>query len=476
MRTLRARLLLGTALGTALILTVFSFALYGVVRTALWSEFDDGVAAKARSLAALVEQEGDKVELEFDEESLPAFAPSEHAEYYQFRLSDGSVLARSSSLAGRDLDRISGSIAAPAYRTVKLPDGRPGRISGITFFPRQEEGGSQKEHFNQSACDPVEVTLVVGRETAGIEQTLGQLRVLLTGGCATAALVSVGVLAWFVGHGLKPVGQLAMQIAEVGESDLTTRIGSTNCPAELMPIVDRLNDLLARLDRAFTREKTLTADVAHELRTPLAGLRSTLEVALSRPREAGVYRQAMVDGLAIISQTQAMVNNLLCLARLEAGQLSIKREPVSLEDLLHACWQPFADQARERSLRVDWDVDGRCILQTDREMLSRVLHNVFENAVTYADPNGTIRIECTSRTGGFALRVSNTCGELPVNDVEHLFDRFRRGNRSRSEPGRRCGLGLPLCRRIAAVLGGSLSAESTSAGVFRIVLAFPTIV
>ena len=104
MRTLRARLLVGTAVGTGLILSASALVLYMVVRAALWAEFDEALGSKARSLAALVEQEGDVVELEFDEDSLPEFKPSQRAEYYEFWTFAGGVLARSSSLGDRDLD------------------------------------------------------------------------------------------------------------------------------------------------------------------------------------------------------------------------------------------------------------------------------------------------------------------------------------------------------------------------------------
>ncbi len=462
MRTLRARLLSGTTIGTALVWSASSLVLYAVVHASLWAEFDDSLGAKARSLAALMEQEHSELELEIDEDSLPEFRPSDHAEYYEFWLADDQVFARSASLRGRDLDRVSGPIDAPVYQSVNLPDGRPGRIAGITFVPRQEDRGTRHRRGGQ------EVTLVVGRETAGIERTLSRLRLLLVSVCATAILASVAVLVWSVGRGLRPVAHLAAQIADVGESDLAARIEPAGALGELMPIVVGLNDLLARLEAAFRREKTFTADVAHEMRTPLAGLRSQLEVALAKPREPDAYRQGMTECLSICEQMQQMVDNLLGLARADAQQLEVAREEVDLGELLEACWEPLARRARERRLQIDWELARACSLTTDRSKLEVVLHNILDNAVTYTDAGGRISIALFSDDGRIQLRVSNTGSAITQEQTGSVFDRFWRGDVARGAIGQHCGLGLSLCRKLVALLGGSISAASTMGGTFTI--------
>ena len=444
-----------------MILSASSVVLYALVRASLWVEFDNSLGSKARALAALVEQEGNELELELDENSLPEFRPSDHAQYYQFWFADDRVFARSSSLKGRDLDRVSGPVDAPAYKSVSLPDGRPGRIVGITFIPRQEDD-------DRDRAPPLEVTLAVGRETIGIERTLARLRLLLVGVCAAAIFVSVGVLAWFVGRGLRPVGHLAAQIAKVGESELAARIEPAGVPAELMPVVDRLNDLLARLEAAFTREKMLTADVAHELRTPLAGLRSTLEVSLSKQREPEAYRQVMTQCLAISQQMQHMVDNLLGLARADAGQLDVARDSFDLTELIKECWQPLARRAAEHRLQIDWRLQQGCTLSTDRGKLQLVLHNILDNAVTYTNPGGRIGIDSILNDGRVELRIANTGSDVPEEQAQRVFDRFWRGDASRRAIGQHCGLGLSLCKKLTALLGGSISAASTRGGTFTI--------
>jgi two-component system sensor histidine kinase QseC len=461
--SLRSRLLLGAAVSTALVLSASGGVLYVLMRAALFSEFDGALGTRARALAMLVEQDKDEVDAEFEERDLPEFARAGRPEYLELWLDDGRVLYRSPSLGRGDLERIGGPPGAPAFRPVTLPDGRRGRLAGITFVPKQEREG--RGH-------PREVTLAIARETRDVDATLARLGVLLVGVCAAATLVSVGLLAWVVRRGLRPVGHLAAQIGSVGEADLSARIGLAGAPSELLPVVQRLNDLLARLEGAFNREKSFTADVAHELRTPLAGLQATLEVGLSRERESAVYRAAMSECLTICRQMHAMVDNLLSLARAEAGQLEVAWEPVPLEEALRECWGPLAPQAEARGLRVEWGVDPDAALHTDRESLRLILHNILENAVSYADAGGYVRIESSSEDGRTVLTVANSGSTLTPGQATHVFERFWRGDAARSGTGIHCGLGLALCEKLVKLLGGSISVESVAGGTFTVRLAF----
>jgi len=469
-KTLRARLLLGTALGTGFVLTASALVLYMIVRAALWAEFDEALGSKARSLATLVEQERDEIDLEFGEHSLPEFKPSGHAEYYQVWTSGGHVLARSSSLGDRDLDPLHGRPDKPAYKTTPLPDGRPGRTVGITFAPRREEDNASW----QTPQEPIEVTLVIGRGTFETDQALGRLRLLLVCGCAGAILASVAVLSWLVRRGLKPLGYVAAEIAAIGEASLSSRLEPGDAPGELAPIITRLNALLNRLESAFAREKAITADVAHELRTPLAGLRATLEVSLSKERGATSYREAMAKSLAICKQMQRMAENLLELARADAGQLEVTSDAVDLVALLTDCWTQFADRATERQLEVAWHLPESCHITTDRTKACLVLNNIFDNATTYANTGGHVTIAVHSENNRVNVRVANSGSCIAEAEVGRVFDRFWRGDAARAAKGngRRYGLGLALCRKLVTFLGGSISASVDSDGTFVILMVF----
>ena len=461
--TLRSRLLLGTGVGAAGVLLVSGVLLYAFIQRALWNEFDESLATKARSLAAMMEQEDGTLELEFDEANLPEFRPSDHAEFYQVWINGTEVFSRSPSLEDRNLELLQGSADQPDYDSTVLPDGRTGRIVGMSFTPRLEDGDGRSDQT-------LTVTLAIGRETAGIDETLSHIRFAMVAIGLAAVLVSLGALAWFVRRGLKPVGRLASQIEGLGESELSSRIEPAGIPAELLPVVDRLNDLLSRLESAFRRERRFTADVAHELRTPLAGVRSTLEVALSKQREPGAYQDAMRGCLDINHQMHRMVENLLSLARADANQLDVAKESIDLGALVRECWAPLAGQADRRRLEVAWCLQEPCVLESDRGKLSLVLQNILGNAAAYADDGGRISIESVSTNGQTDLTVTNTGSTMSQEDVRRVFDRFWRGDSSRQCAGQHCGLGLSLCKTLVELLGGSISAEVGADGTFAIIV------
>lgn len=467
MRTLRSRLLLGTAIGTGVVLLISGISLYGLVRNALWSEFDNALAAKLRSFAGLVEQDHDEFDFGFNEAYLPGIEPADHTEYYQIWLSDGRVLARSPALKGGDLDKVTGTPQVPGFKSGTLPDGRAARLAGVTYVPRQEDRRQERDGEN------LEITLVMARETETVDNALAQLRRYLVVVGLAALIVVAGTLTWSVQRGLRPVERLAAQITNVGESDLGARVDPGDAPSELLPVVDRLNDLLVRLESAFRRERRFTADVAHELRTPLSGVRTMLEVALTQEREPDAYQEVMHECLGVNQQMHEMVENLLSLARADAGQLEVTREKLDLTRLVQECWQSFADQADQRRLRVEWQLQKPCPIESDAAKLRLALHNLLGNAVAYVDEGGHVSIESMSHNGRTELTVGNTGSRVSKADVERVFDRFWRGDASRKGTGQHCGLGLALCKTIVERLGGSIrvSSDTNERFVVRIHLA-----
>lgn len=468
-RSLQSRLLLGTAIAASIVLCTAAGVLYFLMRSSLYREFDASLAAEVRAMTVLLEQDGNVIKFEIENLNMPEYSGSGRPAYLQAWRADGHILARSPSLAGRDLAKISGSLNEPVYHAVTLPDGRRGRQVGISCLPRIED--NEGENRPKQATSPP-VTLVLARETATIDRTLATLRLLLTGVWAVALVAMLAVLAIVVRRGLHPAEVLAARISELGEADLSARIELADVPAELKPVIDRLNQLLARLEEAFHRERAFSADVSHELRTPLAGLRSILEVSLSQPRDGEKYRQSIAESLDITEHIQSMVQNLLWLARAEAGRVQVTRESVDLGELLNECWQSMEDRVRERSLQVEQHIQSPCPVQADRDKLQQVIHNILENAVTYTNTGGRIRIEAGEQTGRISLKVTNSGSRVSPQDAPRVFDRFWRGDAARTDTGHHCGLGLSLCRKIVTLLGGTITAETTD-GEFTITTVFP---
>ena len=311
--SIRTRLLVWVVGGMAVLLALFAVGLYAVISRALVASFDDVLASTARVISASVEQTDRELKADIDETDIPEFRRADRPDYFQVWREDGEVLGRSSSLKGASLDRFGGRLGTLVFKPVRLPDGRAGRAVGWLFTPRIDDEAKRP-------IQPPNAVLVVARGTGALDAEiafLGWLLAIGTGGTIVLALL-VGTVV--VRQGLRPLETVAAQIGAIRDDDLTARIPVDRLPVELAPVVQRLNDLLQRLDAAFQRERTFTADAAHELRTPLAGLRSTLEVALTHPRGTAEYREALADCLEIVRHTQALVDSLLALARLDGGR------------------------------------------------------------------------------------------------------------------------------------------------------------
>jgi two-component system sensor histidine kinase QseC len=252
---------------------------------------------------------------------------------------------------------------------------------------------------------------------------------------------------------------IATEIAAIGENDLTARVGSAPVPAEIAPIKDRLNGLLARLEKAFDSERRITADVAHELRTPLAGIRATLEVALGRERNSTEYRSALSECLAMAVGMQALTDNLLTLARLDASAVTLQVERIVLAEFVDSIWLAFREKAAAREISFENRIPEGLAVNSDAVNLGTVLSNLLSNAVEYADSPGQIWITARQMDAEVEIAVANTGAALTGEQLAHVFDRFWRSDRARAETGVHCGLGLALVQEMAKALHGRATAE-----------------
>jgi len=444
MKTIRHHLIGSLSIGLTLVLAGGGIALYLHARTILTREFDRAERAEAELIVAQTEEDGEKVELDLTGLSLPEY---DHDEYYQLWVPDGpgfQTIARSPSLGFDDLPQAEGNIT--------LPNGRPGRGILMRFIPMPAEE-DQPPHPN-----PPTVTLVVARERGTLDRTLAGIAIgLLIVGAAVLATTGL-IITTAVRRGLAPLNAVGQQAATIGPSNLGARFTTDTMPAELRPIADRLNDLLARLDEAFQRERRVTADIAHELRTPIAELRALAEVGVKWPDEA-----EFKDALQIAERMETLVTGLLALARHDAGQMPVARESVALDSLVAAVWAPLAGRARVRKLDVAIEVSGQW--QTDPTLIRMIVGNLLTNAVEHATEQGKVRV---SGNGSY-LQISNTTSQLKREDLPHLFERFWRRDTARSHNGH-VGLGLTLARAAADALGCKLIAEMPDHTTLRLTL------
>ncbi len=467
MRSLRTRLVIRTALLLASTLSIAALAIYLLMRASLISEFDAALLVEARSLSSHVEESDQKVSFEFEVSQLPDYARKDHPHYFQIWTDEGQVKARSQSLGHQNLVQPRELTDFPVYSVATLPNELAGRRIAFQFTPRIEQTGTSHKQSGET------LSIVVAHDTTQLDSMLATLAGLLVLVTATTVVGSAIILSHIIGKGLQPLNSLASSIERVGVADLTERVQVDNAPRELIPVVQRLNDLLKRLDDTLAREKSFTADVAHELRTPLAGLHTALEVCAGQQREPKEYERVIKQCLRVTSGMHSMVDQLLVLARADAHQLPVEFESVEIASLVQECWSPFEAASKDKMLNVQWIGDQSEVAHLDREKTKVVLKNLFQNAVAYTEKYGWVRTNIAIHGSQITITVANSGCNLRQFDVDHLFDRFWRGDQARSAAGIHCGLGLSLCQKVMEVLGGSLSAQVAD-GVFSIQATLPT--
>ena len=437
-----------------------SLVLHAVFARALYRQFDDRLLGDASAVAGMAEDEAPGVE--FESESLPEFERGQRPAYFEAWLDDGRALARSPSLGDRDLARLSMQ-PAPVFAEIALPDARPGRAVQFRQPLRIEEPPTADGR--PSRISDRFVTVVVARGTGEMVGTLALVRRWLFGLTVLALVGASGVALLVVSRGLRSTRTLAAKIADLDATRLDSVLPSEGLPDEIAPVVAKINELLARLRESFAREKRFTADVSHELRTPLAGLRTTLEVAASRDRAAPEYRNAIEQAGVVVLEMQALCENLLALARLDARLVPVRPQQVALCTLVQTCWRPFEASARQRRLIFKNEIDVESHVVIDPDQLRVIVSNLLSNAATYTSPGGTIlaRRGRLNAKADLLLEVMNTGPPIPNDLLPHMFDRFVRGDATRST-GVHCGIGLALVRGISDALGLEVTAHNTSDG------------
>jgi signal transduction histidine kinase len=223
--------------------------------------------------------------------------------------------------------------------------------------------------------------------------------------------------------------------------------------------------MISRLQSAFERQKQFTSDASHELRTPLAVMRGDIEITLRRERSAEEYRRTLTSNLEEIIRLSRLVEDLLMLARADAGRVELRMEEVDLNKLCQQMIEyitPLALQ-REQALiyQPEMPPDAAVVIHADAQRIKQLLLNLLDNAIKYTDVNGAISLRLKTENNQAVITVSDTGRGIPPEDLPHIFERFfrRSGKTSdRSAPG--SGLGLSIVKWIVDSHGGKIEAKS----------------
>jgi len=288
---------------------------------------------------------------------------------------------------------------------------------------------------------------------------------VLFGGVVASALIAIIVTR----RGLRPLREMTESLRQIGPDQLKQRIGSTGWPRELQPLAIAFDQMLKRLDDSFTRLSQFSADLAHELRTPIANMLGEAQVALTRDRTAADYREIVESTVAECERLSRIVDNLLFVARVDAAREPIARKQFDARAEVEKIAEFYQAVADDHHVTITCSGNGQ--IYADPDLFERAVGNLLDNALRFTPENGSIQIALSPHEADFEVAISdNGCG-IAAEHLPRVFDRFYRAEPSRTSDG--AGLGLALVKSIVDLHGGAATIHSEPARSTTVTLIFP---
>ena len=452
-RSIAFQLILLFTLAAALLLACGLGVFYSIVVRHAFAEDNAVQADKMFALGADLRENGPQV---FAEE-LTANRAGEHTPYSIRMLdSQGRIVAETPGM-----DRL---IPVQIFPTAREPREALGGRRDYRTAAKLFSLVAFNEHSNGQTY-----TLQVAQDRSSDEKVERNFAVLfvavLSGGVLASALIAIIVTR----RGLQPLGQMAQLLGRIGPDQLKERIGSTGWPRELQPLAIAFDQMLTRLDDSFTRLSQFSADLAHELRTPIANMLGEAQVALTRERTAVEYRETIESAVAECERLSRIVDNLLFVARVDAAREPIARKRFDARaavEKISAFYQTVADDHH-----VTISCSGGGQIYADPDLFERAVGNLLDNALRFTSEHGLIRVMLSKFNSDFEVAVSDTGAGIAPEHLPRVFDRFYRAESSRSSDG--AGLGLALVKSILELHGGQAIIESNPGHGTIVKLRFP---
>lgn len=465
--SLRRTLLIRCGLAVGALLCLLSVGVYQLVRASLYKELDQSLAQTAALLANQVELENGRVIHEW-QEGLGANNSLLEDWLFQFWDLRSGATTRSPALRERDLPRFLGPGSGPEIRNIHLPGQHRGRAIELRIFPfvLPEEIAQMQHRGNFTDVKSLPHLLVVARDVESIHYTLDRLGWVLAGGTFLTLGLGFLVIRRVVLVTLRPLDELAQEIQQRADHQLDSAlVVPGNLPSELAALAGNFDSLLARVAVVRQREKDFIRHAAHELRTPIAGLLATTDLALSQPRDAAAYAGHLATCQKTAQELGELVKRLSALARVGQAAVGASCEMVDAADILRDCLEPLLSRFENAGLRVVSSFpDPPPLAHCDPMLLRIIVNNLLDNAICYATPGTEVILQVEAQDDWIALKMRNQAASVPENPGR-LFEPLFRNDPPTTATSGHLGIGLTLSLEAALAMDGTLQARAIDGGI-----------
>ncbi|MFK4445476.1 two-component system heavy metal sensor histidine kinase CusS [Caballeronia udeis] len=465
-RSLTATLALAFAGTTLAVFALVGSYVYTALAHEVSTQDDQDIVLAARHMRRLTQELTNARDLREHRERLETQVLGNGALSAEMVDSSGQVLMQ------HNLSKAALGIAWPA---VQLDPTEQITAASITALTASHGTPFRQVATGARLTDGSTVKIIVMRDVSDRWLLLKKYRDRLFLASGAGALLAFLMSYLLIRQSLRPLREIAHSAADFTTENLSARIVVRKVPRELETLIASLNGMFSGFEHGFNRLSRFTADLAHDMRTPLANLRGSTEVALARPRSSEEYQTLLASNLEECDRLSRMIENVLFLARAEHPNFSRHLLAFDVDEELLKIADYFEGIAEDAGIRIR--VTGHARLKADIELFRRAVSNLLANAVRFTPRNAEIVLSVAERDGAVRVEVANEGVPLDANLLERVFDRFYRADPSRTNGASASGstgLGLAIVRTIMELHGGRAHAESDPQGT-RFVLTFPLV-
>ena len=456
----------------ALAQLVFGAGMWLVLRHHLYDLVDDNLEREVDDLNNLLHaQKTNKTLAGLRHELTEEYALEHSGDYLQVYLADGEMIYQSPFLQAYPLQHWKPGTVTPAVV-------KPGHRRRPSYEDLRLGGKPLRFAIQDIDIEGTVYIVQTGLVTHDVLKTLSRFRLYLLMFAPLLLLVAAGGGYWLSRRALSPVDALVRTARSITGTTLSSRLEKLNTGDELQRLSDTLNEMLDRIELAFRRVTQFTADASHELRTPISLVRTEAELALRRSRGESEYKEALRHILMEAERTTSLIEELLALARADAGRETLNLHPVDVREILREVVEGWRRVAKISNLQFSDSIEAReSLVLADEAALRRAIDILLDNAFKYTPSPGTVHLSLEQQNDKVVITVRDTGVGIAAEEQGKVFERFYRVDKARSRDMGGAGLGLSIAQWIVQQHAGKIEVESSlgKGSIFRVELPLTTV-